>query len=133
MRLSSGTSPTTACANSSGLLNLAFGYGTSNNNGNVLSQTIVMPKKTGGTLTLTQNYGYDPAGETVTAGGSGGGVWSQGYEYDPYGNRAATKATDPDRYVRDIVFGERLHRKLGRAGTTRKPLPRKPSRAVTSQ
>jgi hypothetical protein len=59
MRLSSGTSLTTNCANSSDLLNLAFGYGTSNNNGNVLSQTIMTPKQTSGMLTLQQTYGYD--------------------------------------------------------------------------
>ena len=59
MRLSSGTSPTTNCANSSDLPNLALGYGTSNNNGNVLSQTILTPKQTSGTLTLQQTYGYD--------------------------------------------------------------------------
>jgi len=96
MRLSSGTSPTTNCANSSDLLNLAFGYGTSNNNGNVLSQMIVMPKQTSGTLTLTQAYGYDnvnrleSVGETVTAGGSGGGAWSFTHGYDRFGNMWVT-------------------------------------------
>ena len=59
MRLSGGTSPTTNSANSSDLLNLVFFYGTSNNNGSVLSQTIVMPKQAGGTMTLTKNCGYD--------------------------------------------------------------------------
>jgi len=54
MRLSSGTSPTTDCANSSDLFQLGLWLGTSNNNGNVLSQTIVMPKQTSGTLTLQQ-------------------------------------------------------------------------------
>ena len=53
-------------------INLALGYGASNNNGSVLSQSILMPKQTSGTLTLTQAYGYDgvnrlaSVGETVT-------------------------------------------------------------------
>jgi hypothetical protein len=68
MRLSGDTSPTTDCANSIDLINLAFGDGTSNNNGNVLSQTIVMPKQAGGTLTLSPNYGYDGVNRLASVG-----------------------------------------------------------------
>ncbi len=93
MRLSGNASATTNCADSSDLLNLAFGYGASNtNNGNVMSQTMTMPKQAGGSMQLSQAYTYDgvnrigTVGETVTAGGSGGGAWSFGYGYDRFGN-----------------------------------------------
>jgi len=74
------------------LLGLALTYGSSNNNGNLVSQTITMPKDPSGTLVLTQSYGYDgvnrlaSAGEVVTSGGAGGGNWSIGHGYDRYGN-----------------------------------------------
>ncbi len=55
-----------------------------------------MPKQTSGSLTLSQTYDYDgvnrlsAVNESVTSGGTGGGAWSRGYDYDAYGNRAAT-------------------------------------------
>ena len=68
-------------------LKLEFGYGTTNNNGNVLSQTITRPSLTA----LTQTYDYDGANRLTSASESGAGTaWSRSYSYDVYGNRAVT-------------------------------------------
>ena len=68
-------------------LKLNFTYGTTNNNGNVLTQTITPP----GITALTQTYTYDPLNRIATAGESNGATtWSRTYGYDPYGNRAVT-------------------------------------------
>lgn len=65
------------------LLALGYDYGTANNNGNVLSQTI-----TRGTQTWTQSYGYtDGLNRLTSAQESGAGIWSQIYDYDPWANR----------------------------------------------
>jgi len=48
-------------------LQLDYGYGTTTNNGNVLSQTITVPKSAGGNIVLTQNYAYDPLNRLSTA------------------------------------------------------------------
>jgi YD repeat-containing protein len=64
-------------------LRLDYGYGTTNNNGNVASQNIVI----GGT-TFSQSYGYDALNRLTSA--SEGSNWSQTYGYDRYGNRAVT-------------------------------------------
>jgi hypothetical protein len=42
-------------------LTLAFDYGTTSNNGNVLTQAITVPLNAGGNATLTQYYQYDGA------------------------------------------------------------------------
>ena len=66
-------------------LKLNFTYGTTNNNSNVLTQTITPP----GITALTQTYTYDPLNRIATAGESNGTTtWSRTYGYDPYGNRA---------------------------------------------
>ena len=70
----------------SGLLLLDYSYGTTANNGNVLSQRI-----RAGTLNLTQTYTYDMLNRLKTARETGSGTgWSQTYQYDRYGNRAVT-------------------------------------------
>jgi RHS repeat-associated protein len=67
-------------------LQLIYGYGTSNNNGNVLSQTInIAPVGTEPALNVTQNYSYDALNRLESA--SEGSNWSQNYSYDRYGNR----------------------------------------------
>ncbi|MEK6300492.1 MAG: RHS repeat-associated core domain-containing protein [Acidobacteriota bacterium] len=66
----------------SSILQLDYGYGTTTNNGNVLSQNIVI----GGT-TISQNYSYDALNRLQTASENSGAVWSQTYGYDRYGNR----------------------------------------------
>ena len=65
------------------LLTLGYNYGSTNNNGNVLSQTI-----TRGSQVWTQNYGYsDGLNRLTSAQESGAGAWSQVYDYDPFANR----------------------------------------------
>ena len=76
--------------NASGLLLLDYSYGTTSNNGNVLSQQI----RVGTSLHQTQAYTYDALNRLKTARESGGSgtTWSQTYTYDLYGNRAVTGA-----------------------------------------
>jgi len=64
------------------VLQLDYGYGTTSNNGNVLSQNTVV----GGT-TISQAYTYDALNRLQTANEGGGAIWSQTYGYDRYGNR----------------------------------------------
>ena len=73
----------------SGLLLLDYSYGTTANNGNVLSQRI-----RAGTLNQTQTYTYDMLNRLKTARETGSGtLWAQTYAYDRYGNRAVTAST----------------------------------------
>ncbi len=77
------------------LLKLDYAYGTTNNNGNILSQTITVP--TAGLNTgfvAVQSYTYDSLNrindvtENVTpTGGSSSQSWKQTFTYDRYGNR----------------------------------------------
>jgi|GEM_PF-3194698 len=81
----------------SSLLELDYTYGTTTNNGNVMSQTITAPKTGTGTLILTQNYSYDAlnrlsvAEELITPTSQ----WKQSYDYDRYGNRAVRNILYP--------------------------------------
>ena len=76
-----GTNPT------AGLLLLEYGYGTTANNGNVVSQRI----RVGASLNQNQTYTYDALNRLKTAAESGSGTaWSQTYAYDRYGNRRVT-------------------------------------------
>ncbi len=65
----------------SSLLQLDYGYGTANNNGNVLSQTITI-----GSTVMSQSYSYDSLNRLSSATETS--AWSQTYDYDRYGNRA---------------------------------------------
>jgi RHS repeat-associated protein len=69
------------------VVQLDYGYGTTNNNGNVVSQTITAPKTAGGSLVLQQTYGYDSLNRLVSAG-ENGMAWQQTYDMDRFGNRA---------------------------------------------
>jgi RHS repeat-associated protein len=71
----------TAATNST-VLQLDFGYGTTNNNGNLQNQTITLPG-----LTLTQTYTYDALNRLETANETAGASWKQKFLYDRYGNR----------------------------------------------
>ena len=83
-------------ADSADLLHLSVGYTDSSqtgNNGNITSQTVLMPKISTGVLALTQAYQYDPLNrlkqvqEAIVSGGTGAGQgWTTTYGYDPYGN-----------------------------------------------
>ena len=76
-------------------LKLNFDYGSTTNNGNVLSQTITVP--TAGSnngFVAVQSYNYDSlnrlkdATENVTpSGGSASQSWKQAFTFDRYGNR----------------------------------------------
>src|SRR5205085_3920593 len=75
-------------SNTSGTLRLTYGYGMSNNNnGNVLSQQIVV-----GSMDVTQTYSYDElnrlqmAEEKLTGSGQAS-QWKQTFTYDRFGNR----------------------------------------------
>jgi RHS repeat-associated protein len=87
VRMGTGTvncqSPATP---STDVLNLAYNYGTTNNNGNLLSQTI-----TRSGVGLSQSYGYDSINRLLSA--SEGSNWTQTYLYDGYGNRAVQPAS----------------------------------------
>ncbi len=69
-------------------LNLTYNYGTTNNNGDVLSHTITIPSGP----TLTQNYTYDGLNRLEVAQENGGASWKQKFLYDRYGNRTIDPA-----------------------------------------
>jgi RHS repeat-associated protein len=78
------------------LLNLVYGYGTTANNGNVLSQTIKV-ENVGATqgFEAVQTYTYDEVNRlksatemsTPNSGGSATQSWKQTYSFDRFGNR----------------------------------------------
>jgi RHS repeat-associated protein len=80
MKLGTASSPAS-------VVQLDYGYGTTNNNGNLLSQMITAPKTAGGSLALTQTYGYDSLNRLQSAG-ENGTAWQQTYDCDRFGNRA---------------------------------------------
>ena len=68
----------------SSLLQLDYGYGSTNNNGNLQSQTISVAG-----LTLAQTYTYDELNrlKSATELSNGQPSWKQTYNYDRFGNR----------------------------------------------
>ena len=78
----------TVSTNSS-VLQLDYSYGTTNNNGNVQSQTLTLP----GGFSLTQSYQYDAVNRLKLAQENGGASWKQVYAYDQYGNRTFETGT----------------------------------------
>lgn len=72
-------------------LTLGFDYGTSGNNGNLLTETISTSDLS---QPLTQTYTYDGANRlrqaTETAGGT---TWSRTFAYDAYGNQCVSAAS----------------------------------------
>ena len=86
-----------ATPNATNLLKLDYSYGTTANNGNVLSQTITVPSVTiGGTthngFIAVQNYAYDELNRLDDAAeyidGSPTPSWRQDFTFDRYGNRS---------------------------------------------
>lgn len=65
----------------SSTVGLSYTYGTTNNNGNVLTHVYA-----GGGLNYTQTFEYDELNRLTTSG-EGVGSWSQLNKYDRYGNR----------------------------------------------
>jgi RHS repeat-associated protein len=77
---------------STSLLGLDYDYGATNNNGNLLTQTINAPG-----LSATQGYTYDHLNRLLTAQESVGGVrWAQTFGYDQFGNRISLINTGVD-------------------------------------
>jgi len=70
----------------SSLLKLDYAYGTTSNNGNLLSQTITI-----GATVISQSYGYDALNRLQSATETS--AWSQTYGYDRFGNRAVTSSS----------------------------------------
>src|SRR6187549_2020012 len=66
-------------------LKLAYSYGTTANNGNVVSQTITVP---GVTHPFVQAYTYDELNRLASAEETKNSVqeWKQTFTYDRYGN-----------------------------------------------
>lgn len=76
--------------NATDLLKLDYSYGTTDNNGNIKSQTITIPTVGSNQgFVATQAYGYGSlnrikdATETIT----GSQTWKQTFQYDRFGNR----------------------------------------------
>ena len=90
------------CSNQSGdSLAVGFGYGTSNNNGNLLSQNITVGSAMG-----YQQFQYDGVNRLLTVDErttsaftpscpDGGSVWCQQYGYDATGNRTVSQSSIP--------------------------------------
>ena len=79
----------------SSLLRLDYTYNTTgqtNNNGNMLSQRIVIS----GSLDVTQSYGYDALNRLSSTSENTGANWLQNYGYDRYGNRWVSQSTGYD-------------------------------------
>jgi RHS repeat-associated protein len=95
-----------ASAADSGLLKLQYTYGTTNNNGDILSQTITAPG-----MTVTQTYTYDQLNRLASAEENGGASWRQTFLYDRYGNRRLDAAnTTPGFAGPNPVFDEANNR-----------------------
>jgi RHS repeat-associated protein len=87
--------PLTIAARS--LLTLTYGYGTTNNNGNIMSQTI-------SSLNVMQTYSYDGVNRLTYAAESTN--WSQtfGYGSDQYGNMRVTAETGLGSSIQPLSF-----------------------------
>jgi hypothetical protein len=73
---------------SSKQLQTQYGYGTSDNKGDVQSQTLARPK---GVLVLTQTYTYDQINRLKKVAETGGtSIWSEDFDYDRFGNMWVT-------------------------------------------
>jgi len=82
-------------ATNQGLLKLDYDYGTSDNNGNVKSQTITVPTVGANTgFTALQTYTYDSLNRIKDAKEMIGATqeWKQTFLYDRYGNRLFDEA-----------------------------------------
>jgi RHS repeat-associated protein len=74
------------------ILQLDYTYGSTDNNGNIQTQTITVP---GVTYPLIQNYTYDSLNRLASATETSNSVqtWTQVYGFDRYGNRNITSGT----------------------------------------
>jgi RHS repeat-associated protein len=80
----------------SGTFQLDYNYGTTDNNGNIRTQTITVPGMTGPYI---QTYSYDELNRLTTAEETNNQIsttlptWKQVYSYDRYGNRSLITGT----------------------------------------
>jgi RHS repeat-associated protein len=80
------------------LLTLGYTFSPTQNNGNLLGQTI-----NDGTTVRTQTYGYDPVNRLTSAGEDT--TWTQTYSYDQFGNRALVSgSTDPSTATDKVLL-----------------------------
>ena len=68
--------------NPTSVVSLGYTYGTTNNNGNILTHSY-----SGAGLSYTQNFGYDSLNRLITSNENSGSNWSETNGYDRYGNR----------------------------------------------
>ncbi|MBX3282033.1 MAG: RHS repeat protein [Acidobacteria bacterium] len=98
-----GSGPT-----SQNLLKLEYGYGTSDNNGNVNSQTITVNRTGQSPLVFEQAYTYDSLNRITSATEMTDQTqnWKQAYTFDRYGNRnfdEAQTTTIPKNCVDGVI------------------------------
>jgi len=100
VRISLGTS-----SGEGSIMRLDYGYGTTNNNGNVLSQAITAPG-----LALSQIYAYDYVNRIIlareTQTGDGSQTWQQGYTYLDSNNQNArfgNRRVDPSSTTPNVL------------------------------
>jgi len=83
------------------LMTLGFSYSGTQNNGNVLGETI-----TRGGQTWTESFGYNDGYNRLTsASESGAGTWSEGYTYSATGNRWVSSASGLPPYTVETPQG----------------------------
>lgn len=108
-------------SNNSSVLQLDYSYGTTNNNGNLQTQTITLP----GGLILTQSYTYDYLNRLLTAQEMNGGnsSWQQNFTYadsngqnSRYGNRRMDTGTTPGLIIENPQFNPATNRIQPQAG-----------------
>lgn len=105
------------------LMKLNYGYGTTDNNGDIHTQTITVPTSGVSTgFTATQTYGYDDLDRLNSAVEVSGGQtsWRQTFNYDQFGNRevvtAGQSATTPEIVGDNPVASTANNRITPRAG-----------------
>ncbi|MBL0239440.1 MAG: RHS repeat protein [Chloracidobacterium sp.] len=83
-----------ASVGDTGLLKLAYGYGTTANNGNVLTQDITVKRPGTSDLVFNQTYTYDELNRLRVAEEKTGSTtnWKQTFTFDRYGNRRFDEA-----------------------------------------
>ncbi|MFN0141277.1 MAG: RHS repeat domain-containing protein [Pyrinomonadaceae bacterium] len=91
-------------ATNTSLLKRNYDYGSTTNNGNVLSQTITVNRSNQSSLVLTQSYVYDSLNRLKSAEEKDAAnvtTWKQTYTFDRYGNRRfdQTNTTQPASFA----------------------------------
>src|ERR1043165_9356877 len=83
-----------SASTNSSVLQLDYDYGTTNNNGTLQSQTIIVPTVGDVTgFTATQTYTYDALNRLASRAETNGNTQQHNYDYDRYGNRTLISGT----------------------------------------